>query len=184
MEGDIVSDQPTARMFSWARNSAIYRLERRMHTEKQLYDAIARKARQRFEGIGESQIKALAEFAVKFAHDNGALNDQAFAEISSRSGMRNGKSRRFIEQTLARKGVAKAIVVDAVADMDDLHGALVFARKRAFGPFRKAEADEKRRLKELSAFVRGGFGFDIAKRVCDLSREDAEELLYDSHAPG
>lgn len=153
-----------------------------MHTERQLYEAIARKARQKFEDIQELQVKALAEFAVGFAYETGALNDQAFAEISSRSGERNGKSRRFIEQTLVRKGVAKDTIVEAVADLDDLHAALVFARKRAFGPFRKGEADEKRRLKEFSAFARAGFSFDIGRKVCALSLDEAEELLYGSGA--
>ena len=129
------SDVPTPRMFSWARNSAIYRLERRMHTEKQLFDAIARKARQKFEHISEAQVKALADSAVKFAYDNKALDDTAYAEIGTRSGMRNGKSKRAIAQKLSQKGVAKPTVAAAVAEADDLYAAVVLARKRAFGPF-------------------------------------------------
>jgi regulatory protein len=164
-------------MFSWARNSAIYRLERRMHTEKQLHDAIARKARQKFEDIGEVQIKALADFAVKFAYDNKALDDAAFAEISTRSGMRGGRSKRMIAQKLSQKGVASATVTEAIADADDVYAAVVLARKRAFGPFRKGELDEKRKAKELSAFARGGFSFEIGKRIFDMSLEDAEEIL-------
>lgn len=175
---DLPSDVPTARMLSWARNSTIYRLERRMHTERQLHDAIALKARQKFDDIGEAQIRALADFAVKFAYDNHALDDRAFAEISSRSGMRNGKSRRAMAQKLVRKGVAKDTVTAAVSEMDDLRSALVFARKRAFGPFRKTEADEKRRLKEMSAFARAGFGFDVGRTVCNLPLDEAEEMLY------
>jgi len=164
-------------MFSWARNSAIYRLERRMHTEKQLHDAIARKARQKFEDISETWVKALADFAVKFAYDNKVLDDVAYAEISTRSGMRGGKSRRMIAQKLSQKGVAGTTVAEAVAEADDFYAAVVLARKRAFGPFRKSELDDKRKAKELSAFARAGFSFDIGKRVFELSLEDAEEVL-------
>ena len=171
------SDAPTPRMFSWARNSAIYRLERRMHTEKQLYDAIARKARQKFEGIGETHVKALADFAVKFAYDNKVLDDVAYAEISTRSGMRGGKSKRMIAQKLSQKGVAGETVAVAVAEADDFYAAVVLARKRAFGPFRKGELDDKRKAKELSAFARAGFSFEIGKRVFDMALEDAEEAL-------
>ncbi|MGO4351635.1 recombination regulator RecX [Rhizobium sp. RAF36] len=171
------SDVPTPRMFSWARNSAIYRLERRMHTEKQLFDAIARKARQKFEDISEAQVKALADSAVKFAYDNKALDDTAYAEIGTRSGMRNGKSKRAIAQKLSQKGVAKSTVAAAVAEADDLYAAVVLARKRAFGPFRKSELDEKRKAKELSAFARAGFSFDIGKKVFEMSLDDAEEAL-------
>jgi len=164
-------------MLSWARNSTMYRIERRMHTEKQLFDAIARKARQKFEDIGEVQIRALAEFAVKFAYDNKALDDTAFAEMSTRSGMRGGKSRRAIAQKLSRKGVASGTVAAAVAEADDFHAALVLARKRAFGPFRKGELDEKRKAKEFSAFARAGFSFDIGRRIFEMSLEEAEDAL-------
>ena len=56
-------DTPTPRMLSWARNSTVYRIERRMHTERQLFDAIARKAREKFEDITDAQVKALADAA-------------------------------------------------------------------------------------------------------------------------
>lgn len=166
-------------MLSWARNSAIYRLERSMHTEKQLFDAIVRKARQKFEEINEAQARALGDFAVRFAYDNKALDDTAYAyaEISVRSGQRSGKSRRALAQRLAQKGVDRERITTALADADDLQAALVLARKRAFGPFRKVEVDEKRKAKELSAFARAGFGFDLARRIFEMTPEDADEIL-------
>lgn len=171
------SDAPTPRMLSWARNSTIYRINRRMHTEKQLFDAIARKARQKFEDIGEVQVRALAEFAVKFAYDNKALDDAAFAEMSTRSGMRGGRSRRAIAQKLSQKGVASSTVAAAIAEADDFRAALILARKRAFGPFRRGELDEKRKAKEFSAFARAGFSFDIGKKIFEMSLDEAEEAL-------
>lgn len=170
-------DTPSPRMLSWARNSAIYRLGRSMHTEKQLFDAIARKAREKFEGITDTQVKALADSAVAFGYDISALDDRAYAETSSRSGMRSGKSRRAVSQKLSQKGVAKDTAAEAVAEIDDFYAALVLARKRAFGPFRKVALDDKRKAKELSAFARAGFGFDIGKTVLSMPIEDAEEAL-------
>ena len=164
-------------MFSWARNSTIYRIEKRMHTEKQLFEAISRKAREKFEGISAAQVKALADSAVQFAYDNKALDDTAFAEISTRSGTRSGKSKRAIAQKLSQKGVAKETIAAVVAEADDLQAAVALARKRAFGPFRKGDLDEKRKAKELSAFARAGFSFDIGKRVFEMSLDDAEEAL-------
>ena len=171
------SGEPTARMLSWARNSAIYRLEKRMHTERQLFDAIARKARQKFEGISEAQVKALAESAVKFGHDMKALDDALYAELSTRSGLRGGRSKRAIAFRLAQKGVEKETASAALAEADDLVAAVSLARKRAFGPFRREEADEKRKAKELSAFARAGFSFDISRKVFFMTREEAEEIL-------
>ena len=171
------SDVPTARMFSWARNSTIYRLERRMMTERQLFDAITRKARQKFEGINEAQVKALADSAVKFAYDQQAIDDAVYAAVSTRSAVRGGKSKRMIAQRLSSKGVASDLVQTALEDTDDLFAAVVLARKRAFGPFRRGELDDKRKAKELSAFARAGFGFGIGKRVFDMSHEEADAIL-------
>lgn len=173
-----VSDTPTPRMLTWAKNSTIYRLGRQMLTEKQLSDAIRRKAKEKFEGITEPQIRACAEFAVKFAYDNNALDDTSYAEVATRSSVRSGRSKRAIAQRLAIKGIARETAAAALEEADDLYAAVVLARKRAFGPFRKVDLDEKRQAKELSAFARGGFAFDLAKRVFGISLEDAEEILF------
>lgn len=173
------SEIPTPRMLSWAKNSTLYRLERQMLTEKQLADAIRRKAKEKFDGISEAQIRACAEFAVKLGYDLGALDDTAYAGIATRSAVRSGRSKRAIAQKLAVKGIARETVTVALEEADDLYAAVVMARKRAFGPFRKIDLDEKRTAKELSAFARGGFGFDLARKVFDMSLEDAEEILFE-----
>ncbi|MBX4990407.1 regulatory protein [Rhizobium binae] len=173
----VPSDTPTPRMLSWARNSAIYRLERRMMTEKQLFDAITRKAREKFEDISAGQIKAVADFAVKFAYNNKLIDDGAYAEVSTRSAVRGGKSKRAIAQKLAAKGVASDKVEATLVEADDLYAAAIFARKRAFGPFRRGDLDDKRKAKELSAFARNGFSFEIGRKVFDMSFEEAEEVI-------
>ncbi|MCD7107964.1 recombination regulator RecX [Rhizobium sp. DKSPLA3] len=173
----VPSPVPTPRMLSWARNSAAYRLGKRMHTEKQLSDAIARKAREKFEGISDEQVTALSAFAVAFGYDNKALDDVAYADVATRSGQQSGRSGRAISQRLVVKGIDRETATAAVADVDDLRAAIILARKRAFGPFRKEPPDEKRKMKELSAFARGGFGFEIGRRVYDMTRDEAEEIL-------
>jgi regulatory protein len=122
-------------------------------------------------------VKALADSAVKFAYDQKALDDVAYAAVSTRSAVRGGKSRRMIAQRLSSKGITTEIAQTALENTDDLFAAVVLARKRGFGPFRRAELDEKRKGKELSAFARAGFSFDIGKRVLGMAFEDAEEIL-------
>ena len=172
-----LSDTPTPRMLTWAKNSTMYRLGRQMLTEKQLSDAIRRKAKEKFEEITEPQVRACAEFAVKFAYEVGGLNDKSYAEVATRSSVRSGRSKRAIAQRLAIKGIDRETAAVALEETDDLYAAVVLARKRAFGPFRKTDLDDRRQAKELSAFARGGFGFDLAKRVFAMSTEDAEEIL-------
>ncbi|MFL0692536.1 MAG: regulatory protein RecX [Agrobacterium tumefaciens] len=172
-------DQPTPRMLAWAKNSAAYRLAKRMMTERELSDAIKRKARSKFEDISEGQVNALAETALAFGRSMKALDDQNYAEIRANSAARSGRSKRAIARKLAEKGVDRSIVEAVLVDADDLRSAVVYARKKAFGPFRRPdiEADEARWSKEIASFARQGFSFDLAKRVLDMQREEAEDIL-------
>ncbi|NSZ65314.1 recombination regulator RecX [Agrobacterium tumefaciens] len=180
LDGETQAIEPTSRMLSWARNSALYRLEQRMMTEKQLRDAITRKAREKFEDISHAQIKALGEFAVTFAYGIKALDDTAYAEIAVRSGQRSGKSKRGLAQKLQIKGIDRETAAVALQETNDLVAAVIFARKRAFGPFRRVELDEKRKSKEFSAFARNGFGFEIGAKVMAMTVEDAEEIVLEA----
>ena len=89
-------NQPTPRMLAWAKNSAAYRLAKRMMTERELSDAIKRKARSKFDEISEAQVNALAEAALVFGRNMKALDDQNYAEIRANSAARSGRSKRAI----------------------------------------------------------------------------------------
>ncbi len=176
-DDDEESLTPTPRMLAWARNSAAYRLSRKMMTERELATAIMRKARQKFEGISPPQLDALAASAIDFGRQMLVLDDANYAVVKVRSSVSSGKSKRLIARKLSEKGVEKQIIEDSLAETDDLAAGLVFARKRAFGPFAKHEVDETHRAKTLAACARQGFGFSLANRIMAMDRDEAEQLL-------
>ncbi|MFN7103582.1 MAG: regulatory protein RecX [Pseudorhizobium sp.] len=163
-------------MLSWAKNSASYRLSRRMMTERELSLAIIRKARQKFEGISEEQLAGVSNAALKFGRRVGALDDKSYAEVKVKSLVRAGRSKRIIARKLQEKGIDPPTAAEALEDADDPAAALAFARKRGFGPYRRAPLDEKRFAREMSAFARNGFGFDLARRVLEMDLDEAEAL--------
>ena len=167
---------PTPRMLAWARNSSLYRLNRRMMTEHELFEALRRKALSRFEDLPEEVARALAAHGVAFCKEHGFLDDRQYAEIKTGSAVRSGRSRRRIARDLGLKGVARPLIEEALEVVDDLKSAISFARKRAFGPFRKVAADEKRRAKEFAAFARNGFSGSIARKVVDLREDQLDDL--------
>lgn len=167
----------TPRMLAWARNSALYRLSRRMMSERELTDAIRRKAKQKFEDISDEDLQVLAAAALKCGRNLGCLDDANYAETKVRSGVRTGRSRRMLQRKLQEKGIASETAAAALEDVDDLQSALAYARRRGFGPYRREDADEKRIIKELSSFARNGFGSDVARRVIALTRDDADEMM-------
>ncbi|WP_306833209.1 regulatory protein RecX [Neorhizobium huautlense] len=167
-------------MLAWSKNSTIYRLSRRMMSERELSDAIKRKAKQKFEDISDEDLHVLANSALEFGRTLGALDDQNYAETKVRSGVRNGRSKRMIQRKLQEKGVAPETASIALEDADDVQAALAYARKRGFGPYRRGEADDKRMTKELSSIARQGFSLDLCRRVVALDNDEAEELITGS----
>lgn len=178
LPGEEAPHAPTARMLAWARNSSLYRLNRRMMTEHELSEALRRKAMTKFEGISEETARALAAHGVAFCHEHGFLDDRQYAEIKSQSGARSGRSRRRIARDLGIKGVARPLIEEALSEVDDLKSAIAFARKRAFGAFRKpdVEVDAKRRARELGAFARNGFSSSLASQVLAMTLEEIDDL--------
>jgi regulatory protein len=170
----------TARMLSWARNSTIYRLSRRMMSERELADAIKRKARQKFEDVSDEDLQILVTAAVECGRILGCLDDRNYAETKVRAGVRTGRSRRMLQRNLREKGVDAETATIALQDVDDLHAALAYARRRGFGPYRRDKADDKRIVRELSSLARNGFNQDICRRIIALNRDEADEIVADS----
>jgi regulatory protein len=112
----------------------------------------------------------------------GLLNDAAFAEIRARGLALSGRSRRAITMRLVAKGIdperANAALPDGEAT--ELVSALILARKRRIGPFRKTAPDRNTgpdRNKELGVLARAGFPRDVALRALAMAADEAEEAI-------
>jgi regulatory protein len=123
---------------------------------------------------------ALIEELVARYRRSGLLDDAAYAAGRVQSLHRRGASLRAIRAQLAAKGVAPEEVVDAVSNLreaapdPDLAAACAFARRRRFGPFRRAATDQAR---ELGAFARAGFSRRVAEAVLGCADVEAIEAL-------
>lgn len=160
----------------WAKRSAVYTLSQRAVSTEALRKKIIERASRKYDGIEEAEAQQLADAAVAFCKDNGFLNDELFAEYRVAEGVRKGHSKRKIAMTLADKGIAREDAQVAVSEIEDIEAAINLARKKAYGPWRRVEADQKRLVKEVSAFARNGFSSEMAWRVIRMSIEDVEEL--------
>ena len=107
----------------------------------------------------------------------GLLNDAAFAESRARGLALSGRSRRAISARLMAKGInseqARAVLPEG--EDAELVSALILARKRRIGPFRKAA--EVDRNKELGVLARAGFPRDVASQALAMEAEEAEEAI-------
>ncbi len=169
-------NEPTPRMLSWVKNSCVYRLNQRMMTEHALREALRRKALSKFEGISAELASRIAATGIAFCHEHRFLDDRAFAETRAASASRSGHSKRRISRDLGQKGVERSLIHAAVEEIDDRAAAINYARKRGFGPFRKVDLDERRKAKELSAFARNGFSFELAQNIIQSSLDKLDDF--------
>lgn len=169
--------EPSTRMISWAKNSALYRLSRKMMSEAELATAIARKAVVKFDSITPDLAEKIANAAITYCNELRLLDDAAYAEAKTASSKRAGRSRKRIAMDLSHKGIDADLIACSLEDTDDFASALNYARRRAFGPYRKVDLDEKRKIKEYSAFARNGFSSDITRKVLAMKASDIDDAV-------
>ena len=160
----------------WAKRSAVYTLSQRAVSTEALRKKIIERAGRKYEGIEQDEARQLADAAVAFCTEHGFLNDSLFVEYRVAEGVRKGHSKRKIAMTLKDKGIEREGAEVAVSDVEDMEAAINLARKKGYGPWRRIEADQKRLVKEVSAFARNGFSSGIAWKVIRMSEDDVDAL--------
>ncbi len=149
-------------------------------TRGKLTSYLARKVRERgWGGQGEPDFAALAE---RFS-ELGYVDDAAYALAKSQALTNRGYGRRRLDQKLRQAGVDEedGSAARAHAEEEAVESALRYARRRRIGPFGSAYTDPKQREKAISAMVRAGHSFGLARTIVSLP-PDAEinrEQLYE-----
>ncbi|MCY1043616.1 regulatory protein RecX [Corallococcus sp. bb12-1] len=161
-------------------NAALHYLKRYAATVSQLKRVLMRRVDRsvKFHGGDRAEavgwVEALAQKLIR----NNLINDGAYAETKAHSLRASGRSARVITQKLRMKGVAPELVQQKVAeatqDVSEDAAALIWARKKRLGPFRRdASTRADNRQRDLAALARAGFSFTIAKRVIDGTADEA-----------
>jgi regulatory protein len=158
--------------------AAVFYLSRYASSSGNLRRVLINKVRRSaaYHGDDPAALVPAVEAIVARHAKSGAVNDSAYAESQMRKLRRRGGSARTIVQTLAAKGVPSELVAEAAAtladDAGDREAAIVFARRRRLGPFRRSDRAENRQ-RDLAALGRAGFDYATAATVIDATDEDA-----------
>lgn len=159
--------------------AALYYLERYASSAENLRRVLMRRV-DRWSRIGGGDRKQGAGWVdalIRRYVDAKLVDDRAYAQALSSSLRRRGASSRKIKLKLRQKGV-DADTADAALDETggaggeaDLSAAIALARKRRLGPFGKTAGRKERRMREMAALARAGFGYDIVRKVIDAKNE-------------
>jgi regulatory protein len=128
---------------------------------------LARKLRERgWDGAREPEIEQLAE---RFA-ELGYIDDSAFALARAEALAARGYGKRRLTEKLWLAGIGEedSGAARGHADAQALAAALRFAERRRIGPFGSAAPDPKQRDKAISAMIRAGHSFALAREIASL----------------
>lgn len=150
--------------------AAIFYLQRFQTSRARLVQVLARKLRQRgwAEDAPPPDIEALADRMAEL----GYVNDSIFAEARARGLARRGMGAMRVKAALAAHGIDADDQYAALAGHEAIAVAVAFARRRRFGPFGPAIADQAMRQRQLAAMARAGHPLDLSRRIIDAQSED------------
>src|SRR6185436_19039887 len=109
-------------------------------------------------------ISEVAAIAVR----KGWVNDETYAQMIVSQGKKSGWSKYKISQKLMIKGIPSSLVKTLLEDdgESEFQAALIFARRKALGPWRKKKDADPR--KEMEKLCRAGFAPELARKIVKL----------------
>ena len=114
---------------------------------------------------------------------NKILNDELYSDSKARMYLRRGYSLNKINQSLRNKGIDSQYVKQSIDKIKedqiepDFVSALKLCKRRRIGPLRPQANRELFYKKDMGILARGGFSFDLSKRVLNLESEEFNKLL-------
>jgi len=168
----------------YLQNAATFYLERYPSTAEGLRRVLNRRVRRA--EMAEAPVidnvkQAIDAIVAKFV-DAGVIDDRAFAQTKARALHRRGSSTRLTRQKLSFAGIDGDTLDKAMAGLDqeldtdpkqrEWQAAVALARRRRLGPFRQKDRKEHRD-RDLAAMARGGFEYQLARKVIDATDPDA-----------
>ena len=115
--------------------------------------------------------------------ENRILNDEMYSDSKARMFLRRGYSLNKINQSLRNKGIDDKYVKQSIEKIKedqiepDFVSALKLCKRRRIGPLRPDSNRELFYKKDMGILARGGFSFDLSKRVLDLEKNEFDKLI-------
>ena len=159
--GDILSEEELQELVERsdarrAQEKALYLLEHRSHSKRELTEKVARTAASR----------EAAQAAADRLEELGLLNDRAFAESYARELIQRKRyGLRRVRQELARKGIPRDMAEEVLAPYGEEDSAgenIALVLERRYPTWRE---DEKARRRAVAALQRLGYSFEQVRAV-------------------
>ena len=131
----------------------------------------------------KKEVTAIIDEIVSNLEKSKLLNDEMYSDSKARMFLRRGYSLNKINQSLRSKGIDDKYVKQSIEKIKedqiepDFVSALKLCKRRRIGPLRPESNRELFYKKDMGILARGGFGFDLSKRVLDLDTNEFKKLI-------
>ena len=131
----------------------------------------------------KKEISELIDNVLVSLEQNKFLNDELYSDSKSRTLLRRGYSLNKINQSLRMKGIDQKFIkqsIDKIKNKEiepDFVSALKLCKRRRIGAIRPNANRELFYKKDMGILARGGFSFELSKRVLDLEKIEFNKLI-------
>ena len=159
-------------------------LEKYSPSKQQLKVFLLKKYLTKIKGTkSKKEVTAIIDEIVSNLEKNKLLNDEMYSDSKARMFLRRGYSLNKINQSLRSKGIDDKYVKQSIEKIKedqiepDFVSALKLCKRRRIGPLRPESNRELFYKKDMGVLARGGFSFDLSKRVLDLETKEFKKLI-------
>ena len=159
-------------------------LEKYSPSKQQLKVYLLKKYLTKIKGSkSKKEVTSIIDEIILNLEKNRVINDEMYSDSKARMYLRRGYSLNKINQSLRSKGIEDKYIkqsIDKIKQNEiepDFVSALKLCKRRRIGPLRPENNRELFYKKDMGILARGGFSFDLSKRVLDLETKEFNKLL-------
>ncbi len=159
-------------------------LEKYSPSKQQLKVYLLKKYLTKIKGTkSKKEVTSIIDDIIFNLEKNRVLNDEMYSDSKARMFLRRGYSLNKINQSLRNKGIDIKFIkqsLDKIKEDEiepDFVSALKLCKRRRIGPLRPGANRELFYKKDMGILARGGFSFELSKRVLDLDSEEFKKLI-------
>ena len=166
------------------RDLAYSYLEKYSPSKQQLKVHLLKKYLTKIKGTkSKKEVTLIIDEIVSGIEKNKILDDELYSDSKARMFLRRGYSLNKINQSLRNKGIESKYIkqsIDKIKEDEiepDFVSALKLCKRRRIGPLRPESNRELFYKKDMGILARGGFSFELSKRVLDLETVEFNKLI-------
>ena len=129
------------------------------------------------------EVSSLIDEILLNLEKNKLLNDELYSDSKARMYLRRGYSLNKINQSLRSKGIEDIYIKKSINKIKedkiepDFVSALKLCKRRRIGALRPQANRELFYKKDMGILARGGFSFELSKRVLNLDTIEFHKLI-------